>query len=206
MKIGLLGGTFDPPHIGHLMIAEQAYVQLALESVWFAPVGHPPHKMSVHVAPITQRVEMTRLAIQGNEHFTLTLADVNRPTPHYITSLFEILVTQNPDVDWYLILGGDSLAELRHWYRPMRLLQLTRLAVAPRTGVQINLETLETDLPGIRDRVCWIDSPLIDLASHDLQRRIRDGLPLRYAIPDAVIEYIAAHHLYQPQSESSMDS
>jgi nicotinate-nucleotide adenylyltransferase len=197
MKIGLIGGTFDPPHIGHLIIAEQAFAQLGLDTVWFAPVGQPPHKNVLRVTAAEHRVEMTRLAIQDNPHFTLSLADVNRPTPHYITHLFEILVHQQPQVEWHLIVGSDSFTELPHWYEPRRLLQLTRLAVAHRPGFQLDLTKIEQVLPGIGQRVSWVDSPLIDLASHDLQRRIRAGLSLRYMVPDAVADYIAAHHLYQ---------
>jgi nicotinate-nucleotide adenylyltransferase len=198
-KIGLIGGTFDPPHIGHLIIAEQAYTQLGLETVWFAPVGQPPHKSAQRVSATEYRVEMSRLAIQDNPHFTLSLADVNRPTPHYITHLFEILVQQHPKVEWYLIVGSDSFAELPSWYEPARLLQLTRLAVAQRPGFQPDLTKLEQALPGIGKRVSWVDSPLIDLASHDLQRRIRAGLSLSYMVPNDVIKYIATHHLYQQE-------
>ena len=201
MKIGLIGGTFDPPHIGHLIIADQAYMQLGLETVWFAPVGQPPHKNVQRVSAIQHRVEMTRLAIQGNPHFTLSLADVNRPTPHYITVLFEILVKQYPHVEWYLIIGADSLAELPRWYEPARLLQLTRLAVAQRPGSQPDLTKVEQALPNIRERVSWVDSPLIDLASHDLQRRVRAGLSLRYMATDEVIDYIAAHQIYQAEPD-----
>ncbi|HEY3290878.1 MAG TPA: nicotinate (nicotinamide) nucleotide adenylyltransferase, partial [Anaerolineae bacterium] len=147
-KIGLIGGTFDPPHIGHLIIAEQACTQLGLEKVWFAPVGQPPHKSIQHVSAIEHRVEMTRLAIQDNPHFMLSLADVNRPAPHYITHLFEILVRQYPLVEWYLIVGSDSFAELPNWYEPARLLQYTRLAVAQRPGFQPDLTKLEHALPG----------------------------------------------------------
>lgn len=197
MKIGLIGGTFDPPHIGHLIIAEQAYTQLGLETVWFAPVGQPPHKNAQRVSAAEHRVEMTRLAIRDNPHFMLSLADVNRPTPHYITNLFEILVQQYPHIEWYLIAGSDSFAELPRWYEPKRLLQLTRLAVAERPGFQPDLTKIELALPGIRERVSWVDSPLIDLASHDLQRRIRENLSLRYMVPEDVINYIGMHHLYQ---------
>jgi nicotinate-nucleotide adenylyltransferase len=196
MKIGLIGGTFDPPHIGHLIIAEQARTQLGLDSVWFAPVGQPPHKDVQSVSETVHRVEMTRLAIRHNPHFILSLADVNRPTPHYITHLFEILVRQYPQVEWYLIAGSDSLLHLPNWFESRRLLQLTRLAVAQRPGFSPDLASIELVLPGVRERVAWIDSPPIDLASHDLQRRVRTGLSLRYMVPDEVLCYITAQHLY----------
>ena len=197
MKIGILGGTFDPPHIGHLVIADQAFTQLRLDKVWFAPVGQPPHKDLKRVTATQRRVEMTRLAIQDNPNFELTEADVHRPTPHYITTLFELLCKQHPDWEWYLIVGGDSLMELPRWHEPMRLLELTRLVVALRPGFKPDMATLEQALPGISARIEWIDSPLIDLASRDLQRRAREGLSLRYVVSREVVEYIVTHQLYK---------
>jgi nicotinate-nucleotide adenylyltransferase len=196
-RIGILGGTFDPPHIGHLVIADQAYEQLDLDVVWFAPVGQPPHKDTHHVSPVEHRIAMTRLAIADNPHFQLSLVDVERPTPHYIVTLFELLAQQHLDCDWRLIVGGDSLAEMPKWYEPRRLLELTRLAVAHRPGFHPDLEQLEQSLPGITRRVDWVDTPMIDLASRDLQRRVRLGLPLRYVVPREVADYIATHQLYR---------
>lgn len=197
MRIGILGGTFDPPHIGHLVIADQTYTQLGLDRVWFAPVGQPPHKKDRYVSATQHRVAMTRLAIRDNPHFELCLADVERPTPHYITTLFDMLVQQHIDCEWYLIVGADSLMELPRWYQPQRLVQLVRFAVAHRPGYQPDLAQLEQALPGLRAKVEWVDSPMIDLASSDLQRRARQGLPLRYVVTGEVATYIADHHLYQ---------
>jgi nicotinate-nucleotide adenylyltransferase len=197
MKIGILGGTFDPPHLGHLIIAEQAFAQLGLDKVWFAPVGQPPHKDQSKVTPVNHRLEMTRLAIQDNPHFELSRVDVDRPAPFYITTLFEMLVNRQPSFEWYLIAGGDSLAQLPNWYRPERLLELVKLAVAHRDTTQQDLSQLIKVLPGIDQRVIWLDSPLIDLASRDIQRRVRMKLPLRYMLPAEVICYIESTHLYQ---------
>ena len=198
MRIGILGGTFDPPHIGHLVIADQTYTQLGLDRVWFAPVGQPPHKKDRYVSATQHRVAMTRLAIRDNPHFELSLADVERPTPHYITTLFDMLAQHHADCEWYLILGADSLMELPRWYQPQRLVQMVRFAVAHRPGYQPNLVQLEQALPGLRAKVDWVDSPMINLASSDLQRRARQGLPLRYVVTGEVATYIANHHLYLP--------
>jgi nicotinate-nucleotide adenylyltransferase len=199
MKIGIIGGTFDPPHIGHLVIAEQAYFQLGLDVVWFAPVGQPPHKTNNRVSPVTHRIEMTRLSIKGNPHFILSTADVDRPAPHYITVLFDMLVAQQPDTEWHLIIGADSLTEMPRWYQPQRLLQLTRLAVAARVTAQPDMDTLETALPGIGARVDWLDCPMIDLASRELQRRVVAGLPIRYMVHEDAENYITSYHLYTSQ-------
>jgi nicotinate-nucleotide adenylyltransferase len=196
MRIGIIGGTFDPPHIGHLVIADQTFTQLGLDKVWFTPVGQPPHKKDRKVSPAQHRVAMTRLAIRDNPHFELNLTDVERPTPHYITGLFELLIQQHPDWEWYLIMGGDSLMELPHWYQPQHLIQMVRFAVAHRPGYQPDLAQLEQSLPGLGAKVVWVDSPLIDLASSDLQRRARQGLPLRYVVTQEVATYITEHELY----------
>jgi nicotinate-nucleotide adenylyltransferase len=151
------------------------------------------------VSPTPDRLAMTRLAIQDNSHFTLSLDDINRPTPHYVAGLFELLTQAHPNVEWFMIVGGDSLAELPHWYRPARILELIKLAVAQRPGFEPDVAQLERALPGVRTRLVWLDSPPIELASHDLQRRAREGLPLRYVVPEAVLDYIRTHHLYQAE-------
>lgn len=199
MKIGVIGGTFDPPHIGHLVIAEQAYFQLGLDVVWFAPVGNPPHKTHNRVSPVVHRIEMTRLSITGNPHFMVSRADVDRPPPHYITELFETLVQQQPDTEWHLIIGADSLSEMPRWYQPQRLLQLTRFAVASRVTAVPDMDSLEAALPGISAQVDRLDCPMIDLASRELQRRVNVGLPIRYMVHEDVASYISAHHLYTSQ-------
>lgn len=196
MRIGILGGTFDPPHVGHLVVAEQAYFQLHLDKVWFAPVGQPPHKNVHQVTDIGARLDMTRLAIQDNPCFELSHADAYRPPPHYITTLFEWLVERYPLYELYLVIGGDSLMELPNWFQPNRLLQLAKLAVAHRPGYIPDMTKLETALPGIRTRIEWIDSPLIDIASRDLQRRVREGLPMRYLVTPEVSQFIIANNLY----------
>jgi nicotinate-nucleotide adenylyltransferase len=196
MRIGILGGTFDPPHIGHLVIADQTYTQLHLDQVWFAPVGQPPHKRDRRVSAAQHRIAMTRLAIHDNPHFDLSLLDVDRPPPHYITTLFEMLTQQHLGCEWYLIMGGDSLMELPNWYQPQRLIQMVHFAVAHRPGYQPDLEQLERALPGLSAKVEWVDSPMIDLASSDLQRRARQGLPLRYVVTREVADYLDEHSLY----------
>lgn len=140
---------------------------------------------------------MTRLAIKDNPDFVLTLEDVERPTPHYITTLFEALNVKYSGIEWYLIIGGDSLMELPRWRQPERLLRFARLAVAHRPGFQPDIASLEAALPGISQRIEWVDSPMIDLASHDLQRRAHKGLPLRYVVTQEVAQYIAQNQLYQ---------
>jgi nicotinate-nucleotide adenylyltransferase len=195
--IGVLGGTFDPPHIGHLVIADQACVQLGLDQVWFAPVGQPPHKAGRPVSPAGHRVAMTRLAIDGHPRFDVCLVDVERPGPQYSYALMEILAGRFPGVEWRFLVGADALMDMPKWREPSRLLAAARLGVARRPGRRVDLDRLEAALPGIRARIDWVDAPLVDLSSTDLRRRAREGGSLRYLVPDAVAAHIVAHELYR---------
>lgn len=196
MRIGILGGTFDPPHIGHLVIADQACAQLRLDRVWFAPAGDPPHKGD-QITPVEHRVAMLQLAIQDNPCFELCRVDVERPGPHYSFELMEILNAQHPGCAWHFIIGADSFMEMPRWRNPERLLVLARLAVAKRPGTVIDAEKVERALPGILQRVDWMDTPLIDISSTDLRRRVRAGWPLRYVMPEAVAAHIEHAGLYR---------
>ena len=196
MHIGILGGTFDPPHIGHLVIADQACAQLRLDRVWFAPAGDPPHKGD-QVTPAEQRVAMLQLAIQDNPCFDLCRADVERPGPHFSFELLEILSHKHPSYTWHFIVGADSFMEMPKWRNPERLFALARLAVARRPGTQIDAAKVERALPGILARVDWVDTPLIDISSTDLRRRVREGWQLRYVTPGPVAQYIDRQRLYR---------
>ncbi len=197
MRIGILGGTFDPPHIGHLVIADQAHAQLKLDRVWFTPVGQPPHKEGSRVSLAHHRVNMTKLAMGGNLNFEICLVDVERPAPHYTVDLFEILLQKYPQHEFSFIVGADSLIDLPHWQRPRRLLEIARFGVAHRPRYIPDLADLEAKLPGIGQRIEWVDTPLTDLASHDLQRRAREKLPLRYVVTHDVADYIREQNLYK---------
>lgn len=195
MRIGVLGGTFDPPHVGHLTIADQARAQLGLDRIWFTPVGQPPHKTGSTSAE--DRVAMTRLAIADNPEFELCLVDVERPPPHYTVHLFEALLARHPEHTFVFIIGADALIDLPRWQQPRRILEMVKIAVAHRPRYRPDLEALEAVLPGIGADLVWVDTPLTDLASNDLQRRARMGLPLRYTVTREVAEYIRARQLYE---------
>lgn len=197
MNIGIFGGTFDPPHIGHLVIADQALTQLKLDEVWFMPAGQPPHKLNNDVSAAQHRVEMTRLAIAGHAGFTLSTFDIDRPGPHYSSKAIELLEQRHPQHDWCFIMGADSLDDLPKWHEPQRLIALATLAVAGRPGAHPDLVKIERDVPGISARVQWVDAPLVDLSSTQLRKMVHAGASLRYLVPDAVIDYIQQHSLYR---------
>jgi nicotinate-nucleotide adenylyltransferase len=197
IRIGVIGGTFDPPHIGHLVIAQEAMAYLNLDQVLFAPTHQPPHKLDQRITPIEQRLEMVRLAIAWHARFGLSRVDVDRDGPTYTVDTMRLLHQQwGPGADFYFIMGMDSLAGILSWRQPEELIRLCRLAVFDRPGYSVDILELERKLPGLRDRVVLIPAPALDIAASDLQRRIRAGAPIAHLVPDAVAAYIREHELY----------
>jgi len=197
MRVGVLGGTFDPIHNGHLIAAEEVRAQLKLDRVVFVPAGLPPHKLTEHVSSVGHRLAMVQLAIAGNPYFTVSRVDIDRFGPCYTVDTIRLLRDEwGADVELYFIVGSDSLADLPTWHKPDRLIKLCRLAVVERPGYRVDVEELERMLPGIASRVHFINSPQIDISSTDIQRRVREGLPIKYQVPEAVEDYIYEHALY----------
>jgi nicotinate-nucleotide adenylyltransferase len=196
-RLGIYGGTFDPPHLGHLILAETAADNLHLARVIFAPVADPPHKgpRDVH-APAEDRLAMTGRAIADNPRFALSRVDMDRPGPQYSVDTLRLLREDYPGADLYFLIGADSLRDLPAWSRPAELIQLARLGVVHRRSVETDLESLEVKVPGISRRITWIDAPRIEIASHVLIEQIAAGRSVRYQVPDAVYEYIKTHRLY----------
>src|SRR5512136_1631976 len=157
MRLGILGGTFDPPHFGHLRLAEAALTQLSLDKVLFAPVGAQPLKQGHPAAAPEHRARMVELAIAGEPHFALSRADLDRPGPHYTVDLLSIIQQQYPGGALWFIMGEDSLGDLLRWRDPARLIQLARLAVLRRPGCQPDWPALDQALPDLRMRLDWID-------------------------------------------------
>jgi nicotinate-nucleotide adenylyltransferase len=196
-RLGILGGTFDPPHIAHLVLADQARRQLNLARVLFVPAGQPPHKLDRAVSSVEHRVAMTRLAIAGEAGAELSRVDVDRPGPHYTADMLALLQAEHPDARLYLLVGSDSLRDLMAWHAPARVLAQARLAVMRRPGAEPDWHSLESCLPGIAERVDWVDAPWLDISSTDIQRRVRERLSIRYLVSEAVERYIIEHDLYR---------
>ncbi len=196
-RIGILGGTFDPIHYGHLVIAEDAQVYLHLEKVLFVPAYEPPHKPQGSYSTFEYRVRMVELAIARNSHFALSLIETRLPVPSYTTDTVRALQAElGTDAELYFIMGMDSLANILTWHKPEELLRLCRIVVAERAGYQVDMAKLEKGLPGLRERMDLIDTPELSISSTDLQRRVRCGLSIRYQVPPAVERYIHRHRLY----------
>lgn len=199
MRLGIYGGTFDPPHLGHLILAETAADSLKLDRVLFVPAGIPPHKAASAVrADAAHRVAMVERAIVGNDHFALSRVDVDRPGPHYSVDMLRVLRADYPQAAFVFLIGADSLRDLPTWSRPAELLTLTTLGIMRRPGIDPpDLAGLERVLPGISERVAWVDAPLIDIAASDIAQRLANGHSVRYQLPDAVLAYIQQHGLYR---------
>ena len=196
-RVGVLGGTFDPIHIGHLVAAEEARAQLRLDRVVFVPAGLPPHKLTEHVSSADHRLAMVKLAIVRNPYFTVSRVDIDRFGPCYTVDTIELLREEwGSDVELYFIMGSDSLADILTWHQPERLIRLCRLVVMERPGYRADMGELERLLPGIASRVHFINSPQLDISSTDIQRRVRERLPIKYQVPEAVEDYIYEHELY----------
>jgi nicotinate-nucleotide adenylyltransferase len=199
MRLGLLGGTFDPIHVGHLLMAEMACDTLSLNRVLFVPAGDPPHKQELEKISAFHRRAMVELAIAGNPHFELSLVDLERPGPHYTTDTVRLIraeYTLATD-DCFFIIGGDSLVDLPTWHNPPELVTLCRLAVIHRPGFRPDLPGLEAAIPGIGARLDWVEMPLIGISSSQIRARVQAGQSIRYQVVDAVWNYIDQHQLYR---------
>ena len=200
VRIGILGGTFDPVHIGHLILAEEARDQLGLTSVYFVPAGDPPHKRTRRLAPVEHRIQMIGLEIASNTAFQVSRVDEDRHGPHYTIDMVRIFQAQLPQGgELYFLMGFDSLTELPTWHRPADLVAACRLVALTRYNVPLDWEYLEGRLPGIRERVALLDMPELEIASHQIQERIRQGRSIRYLAPEEVRRYIQETGLYTGQ-------
>lgn len=198
--VGVFGGTFDPPHLGHLAAAQEACGAAGLDRVLFAPAGRNPLKLNAPLTPPKHRLLMTELAIAGNAAFELTRADVDRgPSPSYTVELLEQLRRElGPRRDLAFIVGMDALHELHRWRAPRRLLELARLIAISRPGQAIVDPTeLASRLPGAAHRISIVATPGVAISSSELRRRVAEGRPIRYLVPDAVAAHISEHRLYR---------
>ena len=201
MRIGVFGGTFDPVHLGHLILAEQCREQGRLDQVWFVPAASPPHKQGQVLTPFARRVEMLALAVAGQPAFRIDELEKDRAGPSFTVHTLEEIHRRHPAAELFLPVGADTLADLPHWYQPGRIVALAELLVMPRPGwplpgaaeIQAALR-LPAD---VAFRLQVVDAPLIDIASRDLRRRAADGRSLRYLVPRAVEAYIQDKRLYQ---------
>ena len=205
--LGVMGGTFDPIHLGHLAVAEEAREVLALDRILFVPAGQPPHKPAAEVGPIEHRLAMVELAIADNAAFELSSIEIDRPGPSYTVDTLERLAADGNRLT--VILSAETFAELPTWHEPERLFEAARVAVAPRWGYPApDPGWLAATFPGREDRVSYLEGPRLGVSSTALRARVAAGRSIRYLVPGAVAAYIAAHRLYrtdasQPQRRTT---
>lgn len=201
-RIGLLGGTFDPPHIGHLILGEYALDALDLDRVLFVPAAIPPHKQGEVLVETRHRLGMLECAIADNPHFGISRVDVDRPGPHYSIDMLRLLTAEFRGAELYFIMGGDSLRDLPNWTHADEIIRLCRLAVMQRPGAQVTAEMHEGVLPGISQRVTLMDAPLIEISSSNIADRLAHRRSVRYLVPDVVLDYMHQHRLYETTGET----
>jgi nicotinate-nucleotide adenylyltransferase len=196
-RVGLFGGTFDPPHLGHLILASEAHSQLELTRLLWTVTPDPPHKQDQTITPLEHRLAMVKLAIQDEPSFALSDIELTRPGPHYTVDTIKLLAEQNPGAEIVPIIGGDSLNDLPTWHQPKEIIYVAHwVGVMRRPGEETDLQTLEHELPGITSKVHYVDAPLLEIASREIRNRVATGKPFRYYLPQSVYEYIEQHHLY----------
>ncbi len=193
-----MGGTFDPVHRGHLALARAAGDEVGLEKVMFVPAGQPWRKAGRMIASGGDRRAMLQLALEGEEAFEIGMLEMERAGPSYTVGTLEALRVDRPDDELFFILGEDALGDLPNWHSPERILELAMLAVARR--VDVSREALEgagRRLPGLLERVVWLDMPLVVVSATEIRERARRGQPLEEMVPAAVADYIRQHRLYR---------
>ena len=203
-RLGVLGGSFDPIHFAHLLMADTVREALGLDRVLFMPAAQQPLKRGKPATPAEQRAAMVQLAIAGNPYFALSTVDLDRTGPSYTADSMERLREEwggPQQVAMWFIIGTDSLLTMPQWREPGRILAHTRLAVIQRpsssTDAAGSMDGLEAQVPGIKAAIDWVPAPLMEISSTDMRERVRTGRSIRYRTPDAVCEYIESHSLYR---------
>jgi nicotinate-nucleotide adenylyltransferase len=195
MRIGIFGGTFDPIHLGHLLLAEQCREQLRLDEVWFVPAGQPPHKTGASHTSGGQRREMVEFAIAGHAQFRVSTIELDRTGPSFTVDTLTQLCEQHPEHEWWLLIGADSLRDFPTWRQPERIVELARVAAVNRGDQRLEETAAFTARFGAALDV--VTMPGVNLAASDLRRRVAEGRSIRFLVPRAVEVYIEQHQLYR---------
>jgi nicotinate-nucleotide adenylyltransferase len=197
-RLGVFGGTFDPPHIGHLILAAEACADLHFDCLLWVLTPIPPHKLGQPITSLEHRLAMLELAISDDAKFELSRIEMDRPGPHYMADTMRLLTDQHPSADLVLLIGGDSLRDLPTWHQAAELVSACHeIGVIRRPGDSLDLPAVERAVPGTQAKVRFVDAPLLDISSSDIRRRIHERLPFRYYLSQSVCEYILRNQLYR---------
>ena len=201
-RMGIFGGTFDPPHIGHLILADEARYQLELDRILWVLTPFPPHKTSQQITDVSQRRVLLQAALGQNPHFELNTADLDRPAPHFAVDTLNILHAEFPEAELVYLMGGDSLDDLPNWNDPTGFLSAAdKIGVMRRPGEFIDLQRLEEEIPGIARKIEFLNAPFVEISSSHIRRRVGEGGVFRYYLTAPVYQLILQMQLYQEQEE-----
>ena len=197
-RLGIFGGTFDPPHIAHQILAAEALYQLELDKVLWVLTPDPPHKREREITPLLDRMEMVKAAIAGCSDFKISRVEIDRPAPHYAVDTLDLLQEQNPGAELVYLMGGDSLRDLPYWYAFQDFVAACHaFGVMRRPGDDVDLDGLEMKISGIKKKVQFIETPYLDIAASHIRCRIRSGKPYRFYLPHSVYQIIQERNLYR---------
>ncbi len=197
MRVGVFGGAFNPPHLGHLVCAQEALVQLELDHLLFIPTGEPPHRELDDDPGAELRLAMAEDAVAGDERFSVSRIEVDREGPSYTVDTLAALREGRPGDELFLILGGDQAGALESWHEPERVLERATVAVVERVGWTRNAIGIRLGRLAGADGLRYLDMPIVQVSSTSVRRRLREGRPIRYLVPDAVAERIESERLYE---------
>lgn len=198
MRLGIFGGTFDPLHLGHLILAAEALDQLSLDRILFVLTPNPPHKQGRQITPVQHRVDMLQAVLSGNPAFEISQVEMDHPAPHYAIDTVCALRRQFPPAELVYLMGADSLVDLPAWHQYQDFVdELNVLGVMRRPGESVDLLDLDTQIPGIIHKVRYIDAPLLEISSSEIRQRVSERRPFRYYLPMNVYQIIMERQLYQ---------
>jgi nicotinate-nucleotide adenylyltransferase len=196
--VGIYGGTFDPPHYGHLILAEAAQTQLKLKRVIWVLTRCSPLKLARSITPVEIRLQLLQAALLGYQKFEISRVEIDRPPPYYAVDTLRLLQLTYPDEKFIYLMGGDSLNDLPSWHKPKELVAACyAIGVMRRPGFEIDLDDLESKIPGLKSKIKWINTPQVEISASMIRNNIRQHLPYRQFMPSAVVDLIEKYHLYR---------
>ncbi len=197
-RIGIFGGTFDPPHLGHLILACEVYTQLKLDRLLWMLTPDPPHKQDRQISALAHRKEMVSLAIVDNSRFELSLIEAERPGPHYSVDTVRIVRERNLGAEIIYLMGGDSLRDLHAWHTPVDFVTACdEIGVMRRPTDAIDVSQSLDVVEGLQEKIRFVNAPLLEIASRQIRQRVREGRPCRYYLPREVFAYILDEGVYK---------
>ena len=197
-RLGIFGGTFDPPHIGHQVLASVSLSQMRLDKVLWVLTPDPPHKRGNIISPLKDRLDMVSASISGNPDFELSRIEIDRPPPHFAVDTVRLLLQQYPHAEIVYLMGGDSLSDLPDWHQSKEFVNSCHaIGVLHRPGYDVNLDILDNQIPGIKEKIEFVETPLIEISASDIRQKVKSGESVRKFLHTEVFRIIQERNLYQ---------